>query len=82
MDRSGTSVLAFMSDCLTKMGNEAVYIRLGKQHYLDALVLTSLLPRKHTRLSTQMKIYTASGATGKWGNVSDTCQHETYQSYT
>ena len=62
VDWSGTNVLAFMGECLTKMENEAAYIRLGKRKYLDALVHTSLLSGKRARLSAQMRVHTASSS--------------------
>ena len=58
-------MLAFVFDWLKVEGyrkGEITYIRIGQRRYLDALVLTPLLPGERAGLSAQMRIYMASGA--------------------
>ena len=68
MDRGRTNVLAFVSDCLTKIEGYRkveIDIRLDQRRYLDAIVRTSVLPRECAKVSAHMKIYMASG----WDSV-------------
>jgi hypothetical protein len=65
MGRSRTNVLVFVTQYLTKMKREAAYERLGRRHYLHALIHTSLLSGERTGLSAQMRVHTATGAAGK-----------------
>ena len=65
MDWSGTNVLAFVSDCLTRKKSEGGVITLSQWRYLDALAHASLPSRKCARLSTKMRVDTTTGVAGK-----------------